>query len=355
MATGATTAVATTVMHPQSSPAAHGQAVHSASGPSAATTTGLTGRGSAHTIPTDAVPVTKGFMALVNRLGPALVSVDTQGPEGTRHGTGLVLTTNGMIMTAASVVDHQQTIDVVTSSGHEWAASLVGHDPMTGIAVVRMQDAPLTPAPLGTANGLVPGQLTVAVFSSLSPYGKPSVVVGSVQAVQNTVTLANGSQLVDGIETDVPAVDEQPGGVLLDEKGDVVGIVQGTAETSNGAMLVATPIDDASSAASQLAATGHVVRAYLGILGRNVLPGDQTTLGTSSGVEVEQVTAKSPAAIAGLQPGQVIVAFNGQPVGTVAVLQHQLDQTPPNTTVTISLVDHQVPRTVRVTLGVERE
>jgi S1-C subfamily serine protease len=353
VASGATTAMATTVFSGHSGPAqsAGHQGVSSAGDPPAGGETSAGGHG-----PTaSAVPVTRGFMALVNRLQPALVSVETLGAAGSRRGTGLILTTNGMVMTAASLVAHQQTVDVVTSSGQEWNATVVGQDRMTGIAVIRVQSSGLTPAPLGTASGLVPGQLTVAAFASPSPYGRPSVVVGSVSGVQGTVTLSDGTQLADAIETDIPAGAERPGGALLDEKGDVVGIVQGTAQDADNSMLVATPIDDASSAAAQLAATGQVVRAYLGVLGRNVLPGDQASLGSSTGVEIQQVAPKSPAAIAGLQPGQVIVAFNGQPTQTVAVLQQQLDQTPPNTTVTLSIISQQVPRTVRVTLGTDRE
>jgi S1-C subfamily serine protease len=356
VATGATTALATTVFSGHAGPSsalAHGRA-YPAGDPPASTTSRLSS--GPRTPTTDAVPVTKGFMALVNRLSPALVAVDTKGAQGTRDGSGLVFTTNGMIMTSAGLVSHQSTINVVTSSGQEWAATLVGQDRTTGIAVIRVQTAGLTPAPLGTASGLVPGQLTVAVSSSPSPYGKPSVVVGSIQGVQDTITLANGSQLADGIEADIPARVNQAGGALLDENGDVVGIVQGAVQGSNNdTMLAATPIDDASSAASQLAATGQVVRAYLGVLGRNVVPGDQPSLGTATGVEVYEVMPKSPAAIAGLQPGDVITAFNGQPVATAGALQHLLDEAHPNTTVTLSIIVQQVPRTVPVTLGTDRE
>jgi serine protease Do len=354
VATGATTALATTVLSGSSgsAPGVAHRGSYSASDPPASTTSQVTGR--SHTVPTDAVPVTKGFMALVNRLNPALVAVDTQGANGTHHGTGLVFTTNGMIMTSASLVSHEATINVVSSSGQEWGATLVGQDRTTGIAVIRVQSSGLTPAPLGTATGLVPGQLTVAVSSSSAPYGKPSVVVGSIQGVEDTITLSDGSQLEDGIEADVPASANQSGGALLDEKGDVVGIVQGMTQGSNDSMLAATPIDDASSAASQLAATGQVVRAYLGVLGRNVVPGDQPSLGASTGVEVDEVIPNSPAAIAGLVPGDVITSFNGQAVTTTGALQHLLDETRPDTTVMLSIVAQQVPRTVPVTLGVDK-
>ncbi|MBO0894887.1 MAG: PDZ domain-containing protein, partial [Acidimicrobiales bacterium] len=177
--------------------------------------------------------------------------------------------------------------------------------------------------------------------------------VGSVHAVADTVNLASGDQLTDGIEANVPTIADQPGGVLLDEKGDVVGIIQGITQGTNDTMCAATPIDDASPAASQLAATGQVVRAYLGVLGKDVVPGDQSSLGTATGVEVTQVVPKSPAAIAGLQAGNVITAFNGQQVTTTGALQHWLNTTSPNTTVVLSIVAQQVPRTVPVTLGKE--
>lgn len=353
LASGATTAVATTTTwmsgHAGSVSPATGRG-----GSAPASTTSAVTRVPAATPPaTDAVPVTRATKAaLLHRLGPALVAVNTQGAGGSHHGTGLVFTTNGMIMTAASLVTRQRTINVVSSSGQEWSATLVGQDDMTGIAVIRVSATGLTPAPLGSAAGMVRGQLTWAMSSSPSPYGTPPLVAGTVQAVQDTITLASGVQLTDGIEADVPALVDQPGGALIDEKGDVVGIIVGTTEGTDP-MCAATPIDDASTAASQLAATGQVVRAYLGVSGRDVVPGDQASLGTAAGVEVSQVTAKSPAAIAGLQPGDVITAFNGQSVQTTGALQYLLNRTQPNTTATLSVVVNQVPRTVHVVLGKE--
>jgi S1-C subfamily serine protease len=355
LASGATTAVATTTtwMSGHGASSVTAQRAGTASDPPASTARAVT-RAPAAPPATDAVPVPRSTKAwLLHRLGPALVAVDTQGAGGSHHGTGLVFTTNGMIMTAASLVTHQQTINVVSSTGQEWSASLVGEDHMTGIAVIRVSGTGLTPAPLGSAIDMVPDQLTWVMSSSPSPYGTPTVVAGNVEAVQDTITLSSGDQLTDGIEANVPATVDQPGGALLDEKGDVVGIILGTTAGTNDNMCAATPIDDASSAAAQLAATGVVVRAYLGISGRDVVAGDQESLGTATGVEVSQVTPKSPAAIVGLQPGNVITAFNGQPVQTTGGLQHLLNTTQPNTTATLSVVVDQVPRTVHVVLGKE--
>ena len=355
LATGATTAVATTtswMSGSPGSPSATAQRAGTAGDPPASTTRAVTGV-PAHPPTTGAVPVTRGFMALVNRLSPSLVSVNTEGAGGSHHGSGLVFTTNGMIMTAASLVTHQGTINVVSSTGQEWSASLVGQDRMTGIAVIRVSGTGLTPAPFGSASDIVPGQLTVAVFSSTTPYGRPAVVVGSVQQVQDTLSLASGDQLTNGIEANVPTNADQPGGALLDEKGDVVGIVQGAAQGTNDDMCAATPIDDASWAAGQLSATGQVVRAYLGVSGRNVVPGDEASMGTNTGVEVSELAAKSPAAISGLQPGDVITALNGTQVMTTGELQHLLNMTTPNTTVTLSIVSQQGDHTAHVTLGRE--
>jgi S1-C subfamily serine protease len=291
------------------------------------------------------VTVTTGVLGIVHKVAPALVAVEGRTRTGSVVGTGVVFRSDGMIMTASRVVQGTVAVTVVTASGLRRPAQVVGLDPDSAIAVLRVE-ASLPTAPVGSSSRLSPGELTLAVASTDRPDRRPTIAIGVIEAVHQTVKLDGRRTLVDAIETDAWAA--APGAALLDQSGRVVGIDQAV---PGGHFAVATPIDVAERAAEQLAMTGHVVRAWLGIEGVDLTAARPGTPSAPQGALVDEVAPGSPAALAGLRPGDVIVALDGQPVRSMGDLLRVLSLMQPGTAVVLTVVRDGQASLLRAVLG----
>jgi S1-C subfamily serine protease len=283
---------------------------------------------------TVSVPSSDSVVDIAQRARPAITQVRVEGKEGEGSGSGVLFRSDGHVLTNFHVIDGADSVKVVIDTGRELTARVVGSDPETDVAVVKVDGGPFPVASLGTAADLRVGQSAIAIGSPLGLVGGPSVTVGVVSALHRRLDTRSGAPLLDMIQTDAPISPGSSGGALLDAGGSVIGLTTAVA-ASDGAQGLgfATPIDVARSAADQLIATGKVVHVWMGIQGTDVDPTTMKDLGIEGGALVSGVVKGSPAATAGVTTRDVIVGVDGQSVATMGALVVLLRARKPGDTV----------------------
>ena len=260
-------------------------------------------------------------VTVAERVRPAIVQLKVErGRAGS--GSGVLFRSDGHLLTNAHVVDGATSVVVVLASGKELAARVVGSDPSSDTAVVKIEGGPFPVAELGSTSELKVGQQAIAIGSPLGLSGGPSVTVGVVSALHRSVRTRTGQSLMDMVQTDAPIAPGSSGGALLDADGRVIGITTAVAMTDTGAegFGFATPIDAARNAAEQLITTGKVVTVWLGVAGSDLDEATAQELKLDGGAMIEEVKADSPAARAGLAPRDVIVRVANKPVTSMTML-----------------------------------
>jgi S1-C subfamily serine protease len=241
-------------------------------------------------------------------------------------GSAVVITPDGYLLTSAHVVDGTDRRSTAAfPDGRSFNAEVIGADPLSDLAVVRADAGNLEAAELGDADALQVGQLVVAIGSPLGFHG--SVTAGVVSALGRALPTrsASAGRLVENvIQTDAALNPGNSGGALADGLGRVVGINTAVAGIGLG---LAVPINDATRRIiAALMSEGRVRRAYIGIVGgARPLPPRFASLGRESAVEVVEVVAGSPAAMAGLRAEDLIVEVDGRPMADVGDLQRLMD------------------------------
>lgn len=312
-------------------------------GPGATTLIGG-GRG-----PYPPVSVSAGVRAMVARVLPGLVAVEVTSPLGPRRGTGVVFRSDGMVLTTPQLVLGATTIVVAAQDGRHWPATLVGDDPAMGVAVVKVP-ATLPAVDLRPSPGIQVGQLAVGVTVGNRATDALRISIGVLDALHQHVQLGPGTSLSDAVETDAPPRDPT-GGVLLDERGRVIGLMQEALASGDSLYCVGVPIDLVAEAADQLATTGKVAHGWLGVMGADLAPGQAQALDVPGGVIVAAVEPGSPAARAGLAPGDVIQAVDGNPVRSMVDLQSSLRSLPAGTAVSLGVSRDRAALSLQATLG----
>jgi S1-C subfamily serine protease len=237
-------------------------------------------------------------------------------------GSGVAISSDGYMLTSAHVIAGGTGVSATFSDGRELSAEVVGSDPLSDLAVVRVDVRDLSPAQLGDADDLRVGQLVVAIGSPMGLAG--TVTAGVVSALGRSLPTSSGSagRLVENvIQTDAALNPGNSGGALSDGIGRVVGINTAVAGIGLG---LAVPINDAARRIiAALMKEGRVRRAYIGIVGgsRPLPPRVAARLGREKGIEVVEVVGGSPAARAGLRAEDLIVAVDGEAMSDVGDLQ----------------------------------
>ncbi len=260
-------------------------------------------------------------------------------PGGTAMGSGFLISSDGKILTNRHVIDGADQVIVHLSDRRELIAKVIGSDPLSDVALLKVQATGLPFLKLGTATALKPGQWVIAIGS---PFGLDhSVSAGIVSAVGRR-SLDPSQQYVPFIQTDVAINRGNSGGPLLNMSGEVVGINSQIFSSTGGfeGISFAIPIETAMNAVQQLQATGKVSRGQLGVhiqeVDREMMKG--LGLDRASGALVNDVEHGSAAAKAGIRAGDVIVAFNGQPIASASDLPPLVGSAAPGSHASVRIV-----------------
>lgn len=268
----------------------------------------------------------RAVMTAVDRVAPSVVKVDVEGapPEGTGRrrrasggsGSGFVFAADGLILTNSHVVDGARAIRVQTPEGDTAAADLVGDDPHTDLAVLRISSPrPLAAAPLGDSTRLRPGQLVVAIGNPLGL--QHTVTAGVVSALGRSLRARTVRLIENLIQTDAALNPGNSGGPLATAQGEVVGVNTAVVLGGQG-IAFAVPSATATRVISALLRFGRVRRSWLGVAGHETAIPKRLSrahgLAGVQGLGVTAVSPDSPAARAGVHAGDVIVQFDGVPV-----------------------------------------
>ena len=257
--------------------------------------------------------------AAAERVGPAVAHIQVQQAKGRGgSGSGFAFTPDGLLLTNSHVVANARAIRATFADGLARDADLIGDDPHTDVAVLRIGAAGLPAVELGVSRGVRVGQLAIAIGN---PYGfQHTVTAGVVSALGRSLRSASGRLIDDVLQTDAALNPGNSGGPLVNSRGEVIGLNTAIIPMAQG-ICFATAIDTVKWVAMQLLRDGRVRRSYLGLAGANQPIGRRFArhfeLSNASGVRVESVEPGAPAARAALQPGDVIVALNGQPVNGI--------------------------------------
>lgn len=289
------------------------------------------------------------------RQAVAFVSVERTLP-GDSHkrggsGSGFLFTPDGYLLTNSHVVHGATAIHVTLADGSTHAASLVGDDPSTDLAVLRIGSAePLPHAELGESSKLRVGQIAIAVGNPLGL--AQTVTTGVVSALGRSLRSASGRMIYDVIQTDASLNPGNSGGPLVNSAGQVIGVNTAIIPGAQS-LCFATAIDTAKWVIMQLFAHGRVRRAYVGVAGTTVPIARKAqryfALDTVSGVRAMEIVAGSPAALGGLRVDDTIVAVDGVAVDGIDALQRVLDASRIDRTVEITILRLTQKLTLHVT------
>jgi S1-C subfamily serine protease len=338
--------------------------------PTATTAAGTTGVTTAATSTSTLPPASEGepspALDVARILGPSVVNIKvtgtSSGPFGNQQvggeGSGVIYSADGMIITNNHVVSDESgnvmaNIEVTFPTGEILPATVVGRDPLTDLAVIKVQPTGKLPAAKFVAGAPEVGEYAVAIGSPLGY--ENSVTLGIVSGLGRSIE-GVGIAYTNLIQTDAPISPGNSGGALANAKGEVIGInVAYLPPGQTGAVNIgfAIPSTTATSVADQIIATGKATHAYMGVGTQPVTPDlqQQYGLSRSSGLLIAEVAPNSPAAAAGLQQGDIIVKVNGEEIADSASLAALIRDMRPGDKVELVVDRNGAEQTITVTLA----
>ncbi len=280
---------------------------------------------------------------------------EKEGKE-TGLGSGVIVSANGYILTNNHVVEGFETFKVSLKDGREFTAKVIGADPKTDVAVVKIEATGLPIVTLADSEKLRDGDIVFAVGNPLEVGETVTMGIVSAKGRNKLGLLDEVGGYENFIQTDAAINLGNSGGALLDAKGRLVGINSAIISPTRGNIGIgfAIPVNLAASVMHSLIDTGTVKRGFLGVSTTDVNPDVAEEVGLpkdAGGTIVVNVTPDSPAAKAGLQRSDVILAVNGKPVTTIEDLHFMIGQMLPGAKVELQILRDSKPRTISLTLG----
>lgn len=284
---------------------------------------------------------------IAKKVGPTVVGINTEVQRQTIFGTpatatgsgsGIIISSDGYIVTNNHVIESASKITVLLSDGKEFAAKLIGGDARTDLAVLKMDGNNFPFATLGNSSELQVGELAVAIGNPLGNELAGSVTGGYISALNRSITVDD--QKFNLIQTDAAINPGNSGGALVNNYGEVIGInsVKMSASGVEG-IGFAIPIDEAKPIIEDLKNDGYVKgRPVIGIAGRNVTEQDSKYYNIPVGIYVLELTPYSAAERAGVRTADVITEFNGKKVTTIDELNREKEKHKAGDTVTLTVI-----------------
>jgi Do/DeqQ family serine protease len=272
-------------------------------------------------------------------------------------GSGFIFDQKGLVITNAHVVDKADQVTVLLKDGRQFKGRVLGEDPLTDVAVIKIEASDLPAVRLGDSNNLLPGEWAIAIGNPLGLDN--TVTVGIISATgRSGADLGIQDRRVRYIQTDAAINPGNSGGPLLNAKGQVIGVNTAIIQGAQG-LGFAIPIDTAQPIAQQLVATGKAEHAYLGVqmvdltseLRERLNQEEQLKLTQDKGVLVVRVMPGSPAAKGGVEAGDIVQSINEQPTETTDDVQQAVEASRPGSTIILDVQRQNQSKTLRITLG----
>jgi len=315
------------------------------------------------------------WTAVAKAVSPSVVSINVTTQQGQGAGSGVVYDKQGHIVTNNHVVEGaggNGSITVTLADGRTYDATVVGTDPSTDLAVIKLSSVPsdLTPISLGDSDALGVGDPVMAVGNPLGLSG--TVTTGIVSALDRPVSTGSSEQspfgqqgaasepvVTSAIQTSAAINPGNSGGALVNAKGELVGINSSIASLGSGngsqggniGIGFAIPVKEAKSIADQLIKSGKAEHAFLGVSTRDTVAQDGSA--KRAGAQIAAVTSGTPAANAGIKQGDVVVAVDGDPVDSSTALVAQVRERTAGEKVTLTILRDGKRQDVQVTLAVK--
>ena len=317
---------------------------------------------------------------VANKVSDSVVSITTevrttswfgQSSTATAAGTGIIVSSNGYILTNEHVIEGANKITVVTADGKSFdKVTLVATDPLNDVAFLKISDvSDLPAATLGDSKTLTVGQQVVAIGNALGQFDN-TVTSGIISGTGRSIVATDNSYqneetLVDMIQTDAAINAGNSGGPLVNAAGEVIGINTATSTDADG-IGFAIPISSVKGMLNQLLETGSAERAYLGVYSIAITPEvvSEYDLPVNSGAYLYYESGKytnsaiaknSPAEKAGLKNKDIIVSINGIKIGTAGSLSTLIGEYKPNDTIQLSVIREGKELALNVTLGAYKD
>lgn len=252
----------------------------------------------------------------VEKVSPSVVSVSTKRFmkydlfntfELKGAGSGVIMNPEGHILTNNHVIEGLCTVDVYLYDGKKYEGNVIGTDPDTDIAVIKINGQNFYSGEFGNSDDIKPGQMAIAIGNSLGLSGGPTVTIGVISAIRRNIP-SKQRILENMIQTDAAINPGNSGGPLIDCNGRIIGINNAIIPYAQG-IGFAIPINIVKDVANELISYGRITRPWLGILGMDMNPklASYYNLALEEGALIVQINQDSPAYHAGLQPGDIII------------------------------------------------
>ena len=267
--------------------------------------------------------------SVAERVSPSVVNIRVQQQrkegQGEGSGSGFVITPDGFIVTNSHVVHGAKAMMVTLADGRSYPAWLIGDDPESDLAVIRIDAPGLVPVRLADSRSVRVGQIAIAIGS---PYGfQQTVTAGVVSALGRSIRAQSGRLVDNIIQTDAALNPGNSGGPLMNSRGDVIGVNTAVILPAQG-ICFAIASNTAEFVAAWLIKDGRIRRSWIGVAGQNVPIHTRVVrfhrLAAPEGVLIVGIEPHSPAADSGLREGDILVAFKGEAVASIDQLQRKL-------------------------------